>query len=34
MAQGMRHVIVNGVMAVKDGELTSERTGQVLRRAK
>lgn len=32
IAQGMKHVIVNGVMAVKDGELTGERTGRVLRK--
>ena len=31
-AIGMRHVIVNGKVALKDGELTGERSGQVLRR--
>ena len=31
-AVGMHHVIVNGKMAVKDGELTGERSGEVLRR--
>jgi N-acyl-D-amino-acid deacylase len=30
-AQGMQHVFVNGVLAVKDGQLTRERAGQVLR---
>lgn len=30
-AQGMRHVIVNGVVAVRDGMLTGQRTGKVLR---
>ena len=32
LAEGMRHVIVNGVPALRDGELTGERTGLVLRR--
>ena len=32
-AIGMRHVIVNGKVVLKDGELTGERSGQVLRRA-
>ena len=31
-AIGMHHVIVNGKMAVKDGELTGERSGHVLRK--
>ena len=31
-ALGMHHVIVNGKVALKDGELTGERSGQVLRR--
>ena len=31
-AAGMHHVIVNGKIALKDGELTGERSGQVLRR--
>ncbi len=32
-ALGMRHVIVNGEVALKHGELTGKRSGQVLRRA-
>ena len=32
-AVGMHHVIVNGKVALKDGALTGERSGQVLRRA-
>jgi N-acyl-D-aspartate/D-glutamate deacylase len=32
-ALGMHHVIVNGKVVLKDGELTGERSGQVLRRA-
>ena len=32
-AIGMHHVIVNGKVALKDGKLTGERSGQVLRRA-
>ncbi len=32
-AIGMHHVIVNGKVTLKDGELTGERRGQVLRRA-
>ena len=31
-AIGMHHVIVNGKVVLKDGELTGERSGQVLRR--
>ena len=31
IATGMRHVLVNGVFALRDGALTGERTGQVLR---
>ncbi|MCC7162421.1 MAG: amidohydrolase family protein [Anaerolineae bacterium] len=30
-AQGMRHVMVNGVLAVRDGQLTGQRSGQVLK---
>ena len=29
---GVRHVMVNGVMSMRDGQLTGERAGQVLRR--
>jgi N-acyl-D-aspartate/D-glutamate deacylase len=32
LATGMRHVVVNGVPTLRDGELTGERAGQVLRR--
>ncbi len=32
LATGMRHVLVNGVPTLRDGELTGERAGQVLRR--
>ena len=32
-AAGMAHVVVNGTVALKDGELTGARNGQVLRRA-
>ena len=32
VARGMVHVLVNGVLAVRDGALTGERSGQVLRR--
>ncbi len=32
VATGMRHVIVNGIIAVCDGQLTGERGGRVLRR--
>ena len=32
LAQGMRHVLVNGKLALKDGELTGERTGKIIRR--
>lgn len=33
LAVGMRHVIVNGRVAVRDGALTSDRSGEVLRKA-
>ena len=33
VAIGMRHVVVNGTVTLRDGELTGERAGQVLRRA-
>lgn len=32
LATGVRHVLVNGVHTLRDGELTGERGGQVLRR--
>jgi N-acyl-D-aspartate/D-glutamate deacylase len=32
LAQGMQHVLVNGVPAMRDGRRTSERKGRVLRR--
>ncbi len=32
LAEGMRHVIVNGVPTLRDGVLTGERAGMVLRR--
>jgi N-acyl-D-aspartate/D-glutamate deacylase len=32
LAEGMRHVLVNGVPTLRDGELTGERAGMVLRR--
>lgn len=32
LAEGMRHVLVNGVPALRDGRPTGSRTGQVLRR--
>ncbi len=32
LATGMRHVLVNGVAALRDGALTGERPGRVLRR--
>lgn len=32
LAAGMRHVLVNGVPTVRDGALTGERAGEVLRR--
>ena len=31
VARGMRHVIVNGVVTLRDGRLTGERGGEVLR---
>jgi N-acyl-D-amino-acid deacylase len=33
LAVGMRHVIVNGVVTLRDGSLTGARGGAVLRRA-
>ena len=32
LCHGMRHVLVNGTFALRDGELTDRRAGQVLRR--
>ena len=32
LADGMRHVLVNGVPTLTDGELTGNRAGMVLRR--
>jgi len=32
LAEGMRHVIVNGVPSLRDGQLTGDRAGMVLRR--
>lgn len=32
LAEGMRHVIVNGVASLRDGQLTGDRAGMVLRR--
>ena len=32
LAQGMRHVVVNGVVTLREGRLTGSRGGQVLRR--
>ncbi len=32
LADGMRHVLVNGVPTLRDGELTGERAGIALRR--
>ena len=32
LAVGMRHVVVNGRLAVRDGTLTGERPGEVIRR--
>ncbi|MBB76922.1 MAG: hypothetical protein CMJ75_20650 [Planctomycetaceae bacterium] len=32
VATGMRHVVVNGVITLRDGEMTGRRGGQVLRR--
>jgi N-acyl-D-amino-acid deacylase len=32
LATGVRHVVVNGAVTLRDGELTGERAGQVLRR--
>jgi N-acyl-D-amino-acid deacylase len=33
LADGMQHVIVNGVVTLRDGVATGARAGQVLRRA-
>jgi len=33
IATGMQHVLVNGELAIHDGQLTGDRTGQVLRHA-
>jgi N-acyl-D-amino-acid deacylase len=32
LATGMKHVLVNGVITLRDGQLTGRRGGQVLRR--
>ena len=32
LAHGMRHVVVNGVVTLREGRLTGSRGGQVLRR--
>jgi N-acyl-D-amino-acid deacylase len=32
LAVGMQHVIINGVATLRDGRLTGERSGEVLRR--
>jgi N-acyl-D-amino-acid deacylase len=32
LATGIRHLVVNGAVTLRDGELTGERSGQVLRR--
>ena len=32
LAEGVRHVIVNGVQTLRDGQLTGDRAGMVLRR--
>lgn len=32
LAQGVRHVMVNGVLSIREGQLTGERAGMVLRR--
>ena len=32
LAQGMRHVVVNGIVTLKDGQLTGARAGEVIRR--
>jgi N-acyl-D-aspartate/D-glutamate deacylase len=32
LAEGMRHVVVNGVPTLRDGALTGERAGMVVRR--
>jgi len=34
LAQGVRHVVVNGTVTLEDGRLTGKRGGQVLRRGK
>ena len=33
LADGMRHVVVNGAITLADGQLTGERAGTVIRRA-
>ena len=33
-SKGIPHVIVNGVLAVEDGELTGKQSGKVIRRAR
>ncbi len=32
LAKGMHHVVVNGIVALRDGALTTDRAGQVIRR--
>ena len=32
LAEGVRHVVVNGVPAIENGSFTNHRSGQVLRR--
>ncbi len=32
LAKGMHHVVVNGIVALRDGALTMDRAGQVIRR--
>jgi N-acyl-D-amino-acid deacylase len=34
LSEGIRHVVVNGVVALHDGKVTGERAGQVMRRAR
>ena len=31
LAEGMMHVLVNGAVTLKDGKLTGERNGQIIR---
>jgi N-acyl-D-amino-acid deacylase len=33
LAQGIRHVLINGGISIENGAFTTHRTGQVLRRA-